>query len=42
MIEVHPDPQRAWSDGAQSLNPEAFAKLLKELTPLAQAVGRTI
>ncbi len=42
MIEVHPDPKRAWSDGAQSLNPEGFAKLLKELGPLAQAVGRTI
>jgi 3-deoxy-7-phosphoheptulonate synthase len=42
MIEVHPDPKRAWSDGAQSLNPDGFAKLLKELGPLAQAVGRTI
>lgn len=42
MIEVHPDPKRAWSDGAQSLNPEAFGKLVKELGPLAQAVGREI
>lgn len=42
MIEVHPDPQRAWSDGAQSLKPDDFAKLLKELAPLAQAVGREV
>lgn len=42
MIEVHPDPQRAWSDGAQSLNPDGFGQLLKELKPLAQAVGREV
>lgn len=42
MIEVHPDPQRAWSDGAQSLTPDNFAKLMQELRPLAQAVGREV
>ncbi len=42
MIEVHPDPKRAWSDGAQSLTPADFGKLIKELSPLAQAVGRTV
>jgi 3-deoxy-7-phosphoheptulonate synthase len=42
MLEVHPDPKRAWSDGAQSLNPNGFTKLVKELKPLAQAVGRDI
>ncbi|MCB0183801.1 MAG: 3-deoxy-7-phosphoheptulonate synthase [Caldilineaceae bacterium] len=42
MLEVHPDPKRAWSDGAQSLNADAFRKLVKELGPLAQAVGREI
>ncbi|MEZ4672858.1 MAG: 3-deoxy-7-phosphoheptulonate synthase [Caldilineaceae bacterium] len=42
MLEVHPDPKRAWSDGAQSLNPDGFAKLVKDLGPLAQAVGREI
>lgn len=42
MLEVHPDPKRAWSDGAQSLNPDAFGKLIKELGGLAQAVGREI
>ena len=42
MLEVHPDPKRAWSDGAQSLNFEKFAKLMQELKPIAQAVGRNI
>jgi len=42
MIEVHPDPKRAWSDGAQSLTPEKFAKLMNELKPVAAAVGREI
>ena len=42
MIEVHPDPSHAWSDGAQSLTPERFAKLMEELRPVAQAVGREI
>lgn len=42
MLEVHPDPKRAWSDGAQSLNPAGFSKLMQELRPLAAAVGREI
>ncbi len=42
MIEVHPDPAKAWSDGAQSLTPDHFAKLMKELRLVAEAVGRTI
>ena len=42
MLEVHPDPARAWSDGAQSLNPEQFGRLIKELRPVAEAVGREI
>jgi 3-deoxy-7-phosphoheptulonate synthase len=42
MIEVHPDPGRAWSDGAQSLTPDRFKKLIEELRPIAVAVGRTI
>lgn len=42
MLEVHPDPKRAWSDGAQSLNPAGFSKLMKELRPIAAAVGREI
>lgn len=42
MLEVHPDPKRAWSDGAQSLNPAGFSKLMTELRPIANAVGREI
>jgi len=42
IIEVHPNPEKALKDGAQSLLPEAFAQMLKELEPIANAVGRTI
>jgi 3-deoxy-7-phosphoheptulonate synthase len=42
MIEVHPDPETAISDGAQSLTIEAFEQLMKELGPVAAAVGREI
>lgn len=34
MIEVHNDPEHAWCDGPQSLNPEAFAKMNKKLLAL--------
>jgi 3-deoxy-7-phosphoheptulonate synthase len=42
MIEVHPRPDEALSDGAQSLKPERFAELMGSLRRLAPAVGRTI
>ena len=42
IIEVHGNPEEALSDGAQSLRPADFAKLMKELAPVAKAVGRTI
>lgn len=42
MIEVHPDPSRAWSDGAQSLTPQRFVDLMQELKAIAAAVGREI
>ena len=42
LIEVHPDPERALSDGAQSLRPEQFAELMAQLRIIAPAVGRTI
>jgi 3-deoxy-7-phosphoheptulonate synthase len=42
MIEVHPDPERALSDGAQSLYPEQFAALVAELRAIAAAIGRNI
>ncbi len=42
MIEVHNNPERAWSDGAQSLTPGDFHKLMETLDPLAKACGRTL
>jgi len=40
LVEVHPNPAEAWSDGAQQLNLEGFARLMKELTPFIAAAGR--
>lgn len=42
MVEVHNDPDHALSDGAQSLWPEQFAKLMEQLRIIAPAVGRSI
>jgi 3-deoxy-7-phosphoheptulonate synthase len=42
LIEVHPHPSRALSDGAQSLKPEAFLCLMAELRAVAAAVGREL
>ncbi len=42
IIEVHPNPELAMSDGAQSLRPPRFAELMAQLRPIAQAVGRTL
>jgi 3-deoxy-7-phosphoheptulonate synthase len=40
LIEVHPDPDRAWSDSAQSLSLDQFDDLAKEVRAVAAAVGR--
>jgi 3-deoxy-7-phosphoheptulonate synthase len=42
MVEVHPDPAKAWSDGAQSLSLDRFANMMKEVRPVAEAVGRSL
>jgi 3-deoxy-7-phosphoheptulonate synthase len=42
LVEVHPDPDRALSDGAQSLFPAQFEELMRQLRMIAAAVGRTI
>ena len=42
MIEVHPKPAEAFSDGDQSLTPEVFSQLMKEIQGIAAAVGRKI
>ena len=40
MIEVHPNPAKALSDGPQSLTPERFDRLMQELSVIGKAVGR--
>ncbi|MFQ5988870.1 MAG: 3-deoxy-7-phosphoheptulonate synthase, partial [Candidatus Methylomirabilales bacterium] len=42
MVEVHPRPEEALSDGVQSLTPVRFAELMRQLEPVAAAVGRTL
>jgi 3-deoxy-7-phosphoheptulonate synthase len=42
IIEVHPHPEEAVSDGAQSLKPDRFAALMRGLRPVAEAVGRKL
>jgi 3-deoxy-7-phosphoheptulonate synthase len=42
LLEVHNDPDHAYSDGAQSLYFEQFDKLMAELRIIAPAVGRTL
>jgi 3-deoxy-7-phosphoheptulonate synthase len=41
-MEVHHDPDHALSDGAQTLFPDQFSELMKQLRVIAPAVGRTI
>jgi 3-deoxy-7-phosphoheptulonate synthase len=40
MIEVHPNPEQALKDGAQSLTFESFEELMQQVAPVASAVGR--
>ena len=42
IIEVHPRPEEALSDGAQSLKPERFTALMQKVRKVAEAVGRTL
>jgi 3-deoxy-7-phosphoheptulonate synthase len=42
LIEVHPSPGDALSDGQQSLTPENFRALVREVQKVAQAVGRSL
>ncbi len=42
LVEIHPRPEEALSDGAQSLLPEKFAVMMQELKAVAKAVGRDI
>jgi 3-deoxy-7-phosphoheptulonate synthase len=42
IVEVHPDPSRAMSDGAQSLYPDQFAEMLDQIRVIARAIGRDV
>ena len=42
LIEVHPNPERALSDGAQSLYPEQFDRMMREARLIAEAIGRRV
>ena len=42
MVEVHQNPEEAFSDGDQSLKPNAFGQMIKELKAIAKVVGRTL
>ena len=42
LIEVHPDPKEALSDGAQQVTPSQFSKLMSEIKPFLSASGRSL
>ena len=42
IVEVHPSPDRALSDGGQSLYPDQFARMVQEIRSIASAIGRTV
>lgn len=42
LVEVHPNPERALSDGAQSLFPEQFERMMREVSAIAEVIGRTV
>ena len=42
IVEVHPDPNNAWSDGPQALTPKSFEKMMRSLEAVCSAVGRRV
>lgn len=42
IMEIHPDPKNAWSDGQQSLTPDQFDRLMEQIRVLAEVEGRTV
>ena len=42
IIEVHPRPEEALSDGGQALKPERYAQLVTQVRKIAQAIGRDL
>jgi 3-deoxy-7-phosphoheptulonate synthase len=41
LVEVHPEPDRALSDGAQTLRPDQFTEMMQQVRAIASAIGRT-
>jgi 3-deoxy-7-phosphoheptulonate synthase len=41
LVEVHPDPDHAVSDGAQTLTPPQFAEMMQQVRAIATAIGRS-
>jgi 3-deoxy-7-phosphoheptulonate synthase len=41
LVEVHPDPDHAASDGAQTLRAEQFSEMMRQVQAIAAAIGRT-
>jgi 3-deoxy-7-phosphoheptulonate synthase len=42
LVEVHPNPDRALSDGAQSLFPEQFSRMMTEVRAISEVIGRRV
>jgi 3-deoxy-7-phosphoheptulonate synthase len=42
LVEVHPDPDHALSDGAQTLRPDQFSEMMQQVRCIASAIGRTV
>ena len=42
IVEVHPNPEEALSDGGQSLKPERFSELVTQVKTISEAIGRTL
>lgn len=42
LVEVHPNPERALSDGAQSMFPEQFERMMREVSAIAEVIGRGV
>lgn len=42
MVEIHADPAKAFSDGAQSLKPAKFAELMRQIRPMAEVMGKRV
>ena len=41
LVEVHPDPDHAASDGAQTLKPEQFSEMMRQVKAIAGVIGRS-